>query len=142
MIGGVSYPTRFHSIDYDSAGNLVIGGESEAPALLGTSIDLLAPFIINIQRGNLYRWGVRIGDASNYDRVSAIKYNPSFDKVFGALDSISSTQKKNPAFVVLKAKDGTVLKTLKINNQLMLQIRKGGVLLVDYADKLHFGFTI
>lgn len=77
----------------------------------------------------------------DYDRVNAIKYNPLGDKVFGAMDTLSSI-KKNPGFVVLNAKDGSVLKTLKFINEFIFSNRRTGLMLFDNTDKLYFGFTL
>ena len=86
VLGGTSAQTTFHSVDYDSDDNLVIGGDTSDLGLAAALTNAPAPFILNIQRGNFYRWGVVIGGA-DYDRVNAIKYNPAGDKVFASMDT-------------------------------------------------------
>ncbi len=78
----------------------MLGGETSDAKLASSLMSPPAPIVVNLLKGGSFRWGVVLSAPGTYDRASVIKYNPSGDKIFGAVDTISTTKQRAAVFVL------------------------------------------
>ena len=85
VLGGTlsAATTSFESTDKDSAGNIVIGG-STSDSSLANLYNSPDPFVLYIQYGNTYLWGINFA-GYNLKSVGAVRFSSTGVYIFAGL---------------------------------------------------------